>query len=216
MNNVKMTPRKRVRKQIMGKRDTYHHGDLRSALIEAGETVLEQSGVEKFSLRQVARLVGVSPSAPAHHFGDTLGLLTAMAAQGFRQLLASMESHHRQFGPDNREALIGSGIGYLEFAKTKPGLFALMFGPPIRQETSVELQCAGEAAFEHLAQNVEKLTGKSRCTDPDVMEDIMASWSIVHGFSNLVISDGLQSYQEKSNAEKLAFFQAVISRTIPD
>ncbi len=197
------------------RRATYHHGDLRPALIEAGKTVLAESGAEKFSLRHVARLVGVSPSAPAHHFGDTQGLLMAIAAQGFRNLLASMEEHHARCGPDPQEAFLGSGIGYLEFAISSPAVFSLMFGPQLGKENSAELQVAAEAAFEHLAGNVEQLTGKTCDANPEIMEDILANWSIVHGFSNLVISGGLLDYQEKPQAEKLAFFRKVMSRTLP-
>lgn len=200
----------------MEKRDTYHHGDLRSALIDAGELVLAQSGIDKFSLRKVARLVGVSPSAPAHHFGDTQGLLMAIAAQGFRKLCASMEKHHNDLGPDPREAFTGSGIGYLEFATTSPAVFALMFGPPIGKELSEELKVAGDEAFEHLAKNIEILTGNSRSTHPELMETILANWSIVHGFANLAISGGLKSYNDQSDAAKMKFFKGVISCAIPE
>ena len=79
-----------------GKRSTYHHGDLRAALLRAGEEQLARSGVAGFSLREVASRVGVSHAAPAHHFGDAQGLLAALAAEGFRRFLAAMR--HRQSG----------------------------------------------------------------------------------------------------------------------
>ncbi|NRB03591.1 MAG: TetR family transcriptional regulator, partial [Rhodobacteraceae bacterium] len=69
---------------------TYHHGDLRAALIEAGLQELEATGTEAFSLRKVARRAGVSHAAPAHHFGDVTGLLTALAAEGFRRFVVAM------------------------------------------------------------------------------------------------------------------------------
>jgi AcrR family transcriptional regulator len=69
-------------------KDSYHHGDLRAALIKAGEAVLAETGVTGFSLRAVAKRVGVSHSAPAHHFGDAKGLLDALATEGFRRFLA--------------------------------------------------------------------------------------------------------------------------------
>src|SRR5687768_10873441 len=65
---------------------TYHHGALRSALLSAAEALLEERGIDRFSLRETARRAGVSPAAPAHHFGDARGLLTAIATEGFQSL----------------------------------------------------------------------------------------------------------------------------------
>ena len=80
---------------MTARHDGYHHGDLRAALLAAGEEVLEESGVAGFSLRHVARRVGVSHSAPAHHFGDAQGLLAALATDGFRRFLAAMRVRQR-------------------------------------------------------------------------------------------------------------------------
>lgn len=194
----------------------YHHGDLRAALMAAGEAVLEETGVEGFSLRKVARLVGVSHSAPAHHFGDTNGLLMAIAADGFRRLLASMEAHHLAKGPEPRAALVGSGIGYLAFAQDSPATFRLMFGHEPKEPMLPELSAAGGAAFEHLAQHVEAITQRDRASDPDVMQDIIACWSTAHGFANLLISGGLPEFRQKPPEEQLAFFHAVFARSLPE
>ena len=74
--------------------DTYHHGDLRAALIEAALAELEETGPEGFSLRKVARRAGVSPAAPARHFKDVTGLLTALAAEGYRRFRATHCAKH--------------------------------------------------------------------------------------------------------------------------
>ena len=196
----------------MEKRGTYHHGDLRAAFIKAGEAVLAETSPSKFSLRQVARMVGVSPSAPAHHFGDTDGLLMAIAAEGFRALLASMELHNHEAGPDPRQAFIGSGVGYLKFATRSPAVFSLMFGPHFDSELTEELMVAGDAAFEHLAHLIEGLTGKSRDHDPEVMTIIMAVWSTVHGYANIVNSGSSGRMDQMSEDERVAFFKAVMER----
>jgi AcrR family transcriptional regulator len=73
-------------------REGYHHGALREALIEASEALLAERGLEGFSLREVARRSGVSPAAPAHHFGDADGLLAAVATQAFDGLTAALEA----------------------------------------------------------------------------------------------------------------------------
>ena len=63
----------------------YHHGDLREKLVAAAEAIILERGVDGFSLREAARRAGVSPAAPAHHFGDTQGLLSEVALRGFRR-----------------------------------------------------------------------------------------------------------------------------------
>ena len=79
---------------------TYHHGDLRNALLDAAETVLAARGVEAFSLRACAKEAGVSHAAPAHHFRDVAGLLTALAARGFAQDAASGDQSEQQQLPE--------------------------------------------------------------------------------------------------------------------
>ena len=90
-------------------KDSYHHGDLRAALIAAAEATLAETGVEGFSLRQVAKRVGVSHSAPAHHFGDTQRLLCALAAEGFRRFREAMLARQAAAAPDARAQLVASG-----------------------------------------------------------------------------------------------------------
>ncbi|MCU0912422.1 MAG: TetR/AcrR family transcriptional regulator, partial [Rhodobacteraceae bacterium] len=94
----------------------YHHGDLRAALLAAAEAELEARGIEAFSLRSVAKRAGVSHAAPAHHFGDAGGLLTALAAQGFRRFVANQAAHEDRAGADPAARLVESGLGYIAFA----------------------------------------------------------------------------------------------------
>lgn len=199
----------------MEKRAAYHHGDLRASLIEAGESVLQETGVERFSLRQVARKVGVSHSAPAHHFGDAGGLLDAISASGFSRLLAMMEANYAQSGPDPHDGLTGSGVGYVIFAKSAPATFGLMFGPTIKGSRSDALVKAQQAAFEHLAINVERLTKRDRVSEPAVMQDILACWSMVHGLSDLFISGGLKDIDSLPEKEQVALFRGIIRRAMP-
>ncbi len=104
----------------------YHHGDLRAALLAAGEAELTEKGVEGFSLRAVAKRAGVSHAAPAHHFGDVGGLLTALAAEGFRRFQATLDAREAGIG-DPRERAVAAGLGYMEFAMARPALFRLVF-----------------------------------------------------------------------------------------
>jgi len=198
----------------MEKRTAYHHGDLRASLIEAGESVLQETGAERFSLRQVARKVGVSHSAPAHHFGDSGGLLDAISVRGFSRLLAMMEVNHTQSGPDPKDALTGSGVGYVLFAKSNPATFGLMFGPTTEGSRSDALVKAQKAAFEHLATNVERLTKRNRASDQAVMQDILACWCMVHGLSDLIIAGGLKEMESLSEEEQIRLFRGITKRAI--
>ena len=93
----------------------YHHGDLRAALLEAGEAELAEHGVEGFSLRGVAKRAGVSHAAPAHHFRDANGLLTALAAEGFRRFVAKQRAAPGRRRPDRAVAAGGGGHGLHRF-----------------------------------------------------------------------------------------------------
>lgn len=191
----------------MAKRDSYHHGDLRTALLEAGERVLADTGVSGFSLRQVAREVGVSHSAPAHHFGDAKGLLSALATDGFKKFTAAMRKRQSKAIDDPKEQLVASGLGYLDFARASPALFRLMFSEETVIESTGELTAASEAAFEHLVQDVERVHGTSPYEDAAVMARVLATWSFAHGFAELLLSGRMKPVQAMSKPKQEAFFK---------
>src|ERR1700722_12569614 len=93
----------------------YHHGSLRPALLRAVEELIAEKGIEGLSLRECARRAGASWSAPAHHFGDKTGMLTAFAVAGFTQLKEHMETR-RDACADQADRAVAVGEGYLEFA----------------------------------------------------------------------------------------------------
>jgi AcrR family transcriptional regulator len=110
----------------------YHHGDLKSALIAAALAAVEQGGPDAVSLRDLAQSLGVSRAAPYRHFADRDALLAAVAARGFEDLIVVYETAHAGPG-DGRERLRQGIIGYLEFARRRPGLHALMFDSDLLQ-----------------------------------------------------------------------------------
>ncbi len=194
-------------------KSNYHHGDLRAALLAAGESVLAETGIEGFSLRRVAREVGVSHSAPAHHFGDTQGLLAALATDGFHQFLATMQARQARSNSDApQELLIASGLGYLDFALGAPALFKLMFGSDRVDTCEPALEAAASAAFDHLVQDIARLRGVSPYQDAGAMADVMANWSMVHGFATLLLSGRMRPVQEMPPDAREAFFRRVFAR----
>ncbi|MCY0096171.1 TetR/AcrR family transcriptional regulator [Hoeflea ulvae] len=196
-------------------KDSYHHGDLRAALLKAGEEVLAESGIDGFSLRAVAKRVGVSHSAPAHHFGDAKGLLDALATEGFRRFLAAMEARQKaETSGDPRQQVLASGLGYLDFAVSSPALFRLMFAADKSHQKSDELTEAAQASFVHLAEGVARLRGVSPFENASAMTDVMAIWSMVHGFSELFISGRLGYDDCRPPADRDAFLVEILDRAI--
>src|SRR5436305_14092418 len=118
-NRVKVSP-----KQDVARHGSYHHGDLHDALLKAAETVLERDGVQGLTLRAAAREAGVSHAAPTHHFGDMTGLLSELAAVGFRRFgTALREAASQQAGAAAR--LDAMGMAYVAFARKYPQMFML-------------------------------------------------------------------------------------------
>lgn len=184
----------------------YHHGDLRAALLAAGEAELADKGVEGFSLRSVAKRAGVSHAAPAHHFGDTNGLLTALAAEGFSRFQDTLDA--RELGAtDGRDRAVRAGLGYLEFALARPALFQLIFSSARPNYASADLLAAAERAYLHLVGLVEALGGDET--------DLVALWATSHGIADLASGHKLRTMMGKSPAERDAMIRAVLLRCLP-
>lgn len=164
---------------------TYHHGDLRRALLTAAESELAERGVEAFSLRQVARRAKVSHAAPAHHFGDARGLLTALAADGFHRFLAAQAARESRADPDPRAQLLAAGLGYIDFAQDRPALFRLMFGSDRPDFGDAALAAAAGAAYGHLEDQVAATGG-----DPVAAA---AVWAMAHGLADLLSNGRLHT-----------------------
>jgi AcrR family transcriptional regulator len=195
-------------------RKSYHHGDLRAALLRAAEEELAESGIEAFSIRRVAKRVGVSHSAPAHHFRDSAGLLSALAAEGFRRFLASMQARQEEAGGTPINLLVASGLGYVDFARSSPALFRLMFASDRPNEETPDLAEASEAAFRHLVEGVTRLRGHAPSADAAAMADVMAAWSMAHGLAELLISGRLKPLQGMTDAEREAVLRRMMTRAL--
>src|SRR5438067_10529970 len=98
---------------------SYHHGDLRRALMDAARRLLETEGPAAMSLRAVAREAGVSPAAPYHHFKDKSELMGAIVSEGWALLGDAMFEAHAAH-PDDSLAVI---MSYVRFARSRPALY---------------------------------------------------------------------------------------------
>jgi AcrR family transcriptional regulator len=184
----------------------YHHGDLRAALLAAGEAELTEKGVEGFSLRSVAKRAGVSHAAPSHHFGDTNGLLTALAAEGFTRFQDTLDA--REVGAvDDRDRAVRAGLGYLDFALARPALFRLIFSSVRPNFGSADLRAAADRAYTHLVGLVSVLGGNDT--------DVVALWATSHGIADLSAGQKMRTLQDKPPEEQEAMIRAVLLRCLP-
>lgn len=175
----------------------YHHGNLKEALVEAGLEILAESGLEGLSLRTCAARVGVSHTAPKNHFGNMNGLLTAIAAQGYGQLAEWMR---RGLPADATRQQIRNAAfeGYVDFARARPALFELMFSGGRTNRDDPELKAGVGECFGILREASQNLDwDKAGAPDAELRAQIM-SWSLVHGFAQLVLAGKLDKDSTKS------------------
>jgi AcrR family transcriptional regulator len=157
--------------------------NLPNALRAAARAILDEAGPDVVGLRETARRVGVSATAAYRHFTNKEDLLASVAAEGFRELAAAMET-----GATESDPLRAVGLAYVEFALQKRGLFRLMFGPVLVQRAKYpELDEAARAVF-GLLQRVAVSADDHRSRQDNSAG--MAAWGLVHGLSSLFI-DGL-------------------------
>ena len=169
-------------------RTSYHHGDLRSALVEAGLAILAEGGdAGALSLREAARRAGVSAMAPYRHFADKDALLAAIATVGFERLAAAQRAAEVD-AASSAAALRGQGMAYVAFACANPALFRLMFGAGAPQKHGA-LAEAGKASFDLLAARVAEIP--SLTPRPD---RALAHWSLVHGLAMRAVDGQLDPF----------------------
>lgn len=164
---------------------TYHHGDLRRAVIAAALEVVRSDGVAAVSLRDLARRAEVSHAAPAHHFGDKAGLLTAIATEGFELLAGALTA----VPSDGAHRLREMGVRYVEFALGHPAHFEVMFRPQLLRAGDPELTAARERASGALRSGVDDLPDARH--GQDTGRAGLAAWSLAHGFAALQVSGSL-------------------------
>jgi AcrR family transcriptional regulator len=164
---------------------TYHHGDLRAALLDAAMEVLEQDGATALSLRAVARRAGVSPAAPYRHYADREALVSAVAAVGYLDLAERLGAAHP--APSTAEQLADVAVAYVRFAIERPALFRIMFSEPCDRDND-ERVAATAAVTLYLREIVARAFPDS---DPEALAP--AIWALVHGLAFLHLDGKLDA-----------------------
>jgi AcrR family transcriptional regulator len=169
----------------------YHHGDLHNALVAAAVRTVEAKGAEGFSLREVARDVGVSANAAYRHFEDKDALLAAVATVGFEALSTDMQ--RALDAPPRRQtageaALVAVGRAYVAFALARPHLFRLMFTDRGTSCLQVEATMQGPTPGVLLRQALDVLAAEGRVAAGRQGTDAMDAWVVAHGFAMLALN----------------------------
>ena len=163
---------------------TYHHGDLRTALLRAAGDLLEEQGLGALSLREAARRAGVSHNAPYRHFPDRNALLAALAAEGFHRLGEAMG------GKGGRER----GEAYVRFALAQPNRFRLMFGGQVDFGAHPDLRAAAAATYDGLLASFRE---RADVASPELAA--AAAWSLTHGLAHLLLDGHFQEGRARAD-----------------
>lgn len=173
-------------------RRTYHHGDLRRTLVATALQMIEEEDVAALTLREVARRAGVTHSAPYHHFATKADLLAALAEEGFRLLYTEQLQATAKLGADPVARLQALGVAYVKFAVGRPGHFRVMFrsnlGGWVDYPAVLEAAQLSFVLLTSTADEARRVSG----IDVDLIEFVLAAWSVVHGLATLWVDGPLK------------------------
>ncbi len=167
-------------------RRSYHHGNLREALVKAALALISEKGPAGFTFAEAARAAGVSPAAPYRHFRDRDALLADIARQGFQAFARALESAWGGGQPNARDAFDRVGRAYLHFARTEPAYFAAMFESGLSGADYPDMAVEGDRAFAVLRTACEALTETvPKGKRPPALMMALHIWSLSHGIAAL-------------------------------
>ncbi len=183
---------------------SYHHGDLRAQLLDVAARLLREEGESGLSMRRLAQELGVSRTAPYHHFSDKHSLLCGIAEEGFRRFRQINDDRQVWDGSAFSEAkLLAFVRRYIDFAVSNAEYYDLMFGGQLWKSAALTESLKAEAytAFREYVANIRQLqAGGAFADDFDPLRYAQLSWSTLHGMSRLLI-DGI--YLDSSTVEEM-------------
>jgi len=190
---------------------SYHHGNLREALLIKSLELLESSPDADISLREIAREVGVSANATYRHFANKDALMQALVTEGFTRFsLGQMAA--LQSGETPRQQFMLAGRAYIDFACKNPALYRLMFGRFSAANRSDDMNSAGNIAFQGLINMIATVLDadpKSSLVDSAAIH----AWSVVHGLSTLILdghfnrhADNIDAFIDNLFAQNMLFW----------
>lgn len=176
---------------------SYHHGDLRNALIQAGLELLAEGGAQELDLRKVARRAGVSHAAPYRHFADKQALIAAINEEGFHWLAERIQATLREVPDEPFEQLLGVALAYVHFAQEHPWLMREMFsGLTIEREMFASLYTASKNVYRLYAEVIKHGQESGKIVDGDPAALACVLWSALHGLAMLIIEHQMRPYAD--------------------
>jgi len=200
---------------------TYHHGDLRNAMIVAAAELIEESGSLAFSMADAARRAGVSTAAPYRHFRDKEALLDAVSQLGFLGLNETAQRARAGEAPGSIEAIIALGRNYIAFVTEKAPFYDLMWGDIGARTFDAEHFDDKAAGFFTLVETVRAYFDALGLHDVDVLDLSIKLWAMVHGFSAIAMSGKLPHFHPDANVPAMmeaatrSFLHGVIGEQRP-
>ncbi len=177
---------------------TYHHGDLKTAILDAAEEILAEQSLDAVSMRELARKAGVSPGAPYHHFGDRSGLVGALCQRGFLNL------HETLIKGKNHQGIKGMISAYLNFTNKNPALYQLMFSAEATEgDLAKALKPFANPVFIMLEETI-KSSAPSKATHQDNLAAVSV-WCFMHGLATLGSAAPLLTRVNPDNLNQFAF-----------
>lgn len=175
-------------------RQSYHHGRLKDALIEAARELVAERGPAGFTLAEAAKRVGVTGAAPYRHFADRQALLAELSMRGFAQFGAELRQAYDGGRPDPATAFRRMGAAYLRFAQSEPGLYSAMFGPGGADPAP------GADAFDILREATAAVLRSRGAERADAAALARQIWALSHGVATLAISGHFSSARQSDPA----------------
>ena len=167
-------------------RRSYHHGNLREALIRAALELIAAKGPAGFTFAEAARSAGVSPAAPYRHFRDRDALMADVAARGFELFEAALSRAWKDGKPDPMTAFEQVGRAYLAFARAEPAYYSAMFEAGLPMDLDPALREAGDRAFAVLRKASETLCALlPPGSRPPALMMALHVWALSHGIASL-------------------------------
>ena len=166
----------------------YHHGDLKNALIQAATTVLAEKGAAALSLREVAKVAGVSHAAPYRHFRDKAALLRVLAQGGFERLTAAINTAAENSPHNPEQKLIEAGVAYVRNALQHPEITKLMFAGTIEPQQDRAYLAASAASYEALLDIIREGIEQGSFRQQPPQQLVLVAWASMHGLAMLAVA----------------------------
>ncbi len=185
----------------------YHHGDLKTAILDAAEQLMSEKSLDAISMRELARQAKVSPGAPYHHFVDRAGLVIALCQRGFSRLYEALTKENTHNG------IQGLITAYLNFAQQNSALYQLMFSAEATEGSLTEaLHPFANPVYAMLEEEI----GQEKKLEENSLDSMtsISVWCFMHGLATLSFASPLQAKLDKKNID--AFAYEAISKLIQD